>query len=249
MALPPHFEARVASARTLAESVRELTFERVDGQPMVFEPGQWVNIILPIPVGDAADLKRSYSIASPPDGTPRFAIAITRVQDGPGSSWLHAVELGTVLSFIGPQGFFTRSATSAAPALMVATGTGVTPMRSMLLAAIAAGSRTPAWILLGVRHQHDLLYGAELTALAAAHPFVRFEATLSQPGDAWAGRHGYVQTHLRAMWDELSASVAGAPEPPHAYVCGLERMVGSVREMLRGDMKLPRQRVHSERYD
>jgi len=234
----------------LTASVRELTFERVDGRPMEFEPGQWVNMILPVTVGDASDIKRSYSIASPPDGTPRFAIAVTRVQGGPGSSWLHAVEPGAALEFIGPQGFFTRPAGSATPSLMIATGTGVTPMRSMLLAAIAAGSQTPAWLLLGVRRETDLLYGAELAAIAAANPFVRFDATLSQPGDGWTGRRGYVQTHVRGMWEELSALGAGTPAAaPHVYVCGLERMVGSVRELVRKEMGLPRQQVHSERYD
>jgi CDP-4-dehydro-6-deoxyglucose reductase len=247
MPLPPPFDARVASARMLTPGVRELTFERVDGRPMEFEPGQWVNMILPVTVGDASDIKRSYSIASPPDGTPRFAIAVTHVQGGPGSTWLHAVEPGTALEFIGPQGFFTRAAADGAPALMVATGTGVTPMRSMLLAAIAAGSRTPAWLLLGVRREADLLYREELARIAAEHPWVRFEATLSQPGDGWAGRTGYVQTHVRGMWEELAA--LGGGTQPHVYVCGLERMVGSVRDLLRKEMGLPRQQVHSERYD
>ncbi|MGD0527539.1 MAG: FAD-dependent oxidoreductase [Polyangiaceae bacterium] len=247
MPLPPPFDARVASARMLTPGVRELTFERVDGRAMEFEPGQWVNILLPITVGDAAETKRSYSIASPPDGTPRFAVAVTRVQGGPGSTFLHAVAPGTTLGFVGPQGFFTRPVASAPPSLMVATGTGVTPMRSMLLAAIAAGSRAPAWLLLGVRREADLLYAAELEALAAAHPFVRFQATLSQPGEGWTGRRGYVQNHVRELWDELSAVAAGTP--PHAYVCGLERMVGSVRDLLRKDVGLPRQQVHSERYD
>jgi ferredoxin-NADP reductase len=249
MALPPHFEARLASARTLTPNVRELTFERVDGLAMEFEPGQWVNMILPVTVGDEVDIKRSYSIASPPDGTASFAIAVTRVQGGPGSCWLHEVEPGTVLGFIGPQGFFTRPVTSDTPALMVATGTGVTPMRSMLLAALAAGSHTPAWLLLGVRREADLLYAAELAAIASAHPFVRFDATLSQPGDAWTGRRGYVQTHVRGMWEELSALGGGTTTAPHVYVCGLERMVGSVRDLLRKEMGLPRQQVHSERYD
>jgi CDP-4-dehydro-6-deoxyglucose reductase len=203
-----------------------------------------------VTVGDEVDIKRSYSIASPPDRTPRFAIAVTRVQGGPGSCWLHEVEPGTVLGFIGPQGFFTRPAPSDTPSLMVATGTGVTPMRSMLLAAVAAGSRTPAWLLLGVRHEADLLYAAELAAIASAHPFVRFDATLSQPGDGWTGRRGYVQTHVRGLWEELSALGAGTTTPaPHVYVCGLERMVGSVRDLLRKEMGLPRQQVHSERYD
>jgi ferredoxin-NADP reductase len=250
MPLPPHFDARVASVRTLTPSVRELTFERTDGRPMDFEPGQWVNMILPVAVGDASDLKRSYSIASPPDGSPRFAIAVTRVQGGPGSTWLHAVEPGTVLGFIGPQGFFTRPAASATPSLMVATGTGVTPMRSMVLASIAAGSRTPTWLLLGVRREADLLYGEELAGIAAQHPFLRFEATLSQPEEGWSGRRGYVQTHVRGMWDELAGLAAGTGAGgAHVYVCGLERMVGSVRDLLRKEMGLPRQQVHSERYD
>jgi CDP-4-dehydro-6-deoxyglucose reductase len=225
--------------------VRELTFERVDGAPMTFEPGQWVNVLLPVDAPEG-EIKRSYSIASAPDGSPRFDVAVTRVQGGPGSTYLHEVEPGTALRFIGPQGFFTRAATGSPSSLMIATGTGVTPMRSMLGAALAAGSSAPVWVLLGVRHQQDLLYADELRRAAETHPFVRFEPTLSQPGPGWQGRKGYVQSHVRELWDELAALGAG---PPHAYVCGLERMVGSVRELLRKELGLPRQQVHSERYD
>jgi CDP-4-dehydro-6-deoxyglucose reductase, E3 len=75
---------------------------------------------------------------------------------------------------------------------------------------------------------------------------MRFEVTLSQPQVAWPGRRGYVQTHVREMWSSLAA---GSAETPHAYVCGLERMVGSVRQLLRQDMGVARQQVHSERYD
>jgi ferredoxin-NADP reductase len=244
--LPPTFEARLVSARALAPAVRELTFERRDGRPMEFEAGQWVNAMLPATGEAPAGLKRAYSIASEPDGSPRFAIAVTRVKDGPGSTWLHALPDGAAVSFIGPQGFFTRPLAPAAPSLMVATGTGVTPMRSMLRAAVAAGSRAPVWVLLGVRHQEDLLYGDELRDAASAHDFVRFEPTLSQPPEGWTGRRGYVQTHVRELWDAL-ATASGAR--PHVYVCGLERMVGSVRQLLRKDMGLPRELVHSERYD
>jgi ferredoxin-NADP reductase len=246
MPVPPPFEARLVSARTLTPGVRELTFERTDGQPMAFEAGQWVNLILPVASGEHPATKRSYSIASPPDGTPRFSTAVTRVKDGPGSSWLHAVEPGAVVTCIGPQGFFTRAGAESSPALMIATGTGVTPMRSMLMAALAAGSRAPTCLLLGVRHEEDLLYADEFRRMAAEHPSVRFEPTLSRPPEGWRGRHGYVQTHVRELWDELAAQGGGAP---HAYVCGLERMIGSVRELLRKEMGLPRQEVHSERYD
>jgi CDP-4-dehydro-6-deoxyglucose reductase len=249
MPLPPPFEARMVSGRALSPGVRELTFERVDGQQMAFEPGQWLNVILPTPDREPAggsEIKRSYSIASAPDGSARFDIAVTRVQGGPGSTWLHEVEPGVVLRFIGPQGFFTRPATGGPPSLMIATGTGVTPMRSMVRAAVAAGPQAPMWILLGVRHEADVLYADELTALGRDNPLVRFEPTLSQAQGSWPRRRGYVQAHVPELWAELAALGAGTP---HAYICGLERMVGSVREILRTELGLPRQQVHSERYD
>jgi CDP-4-dehydro-6-deoxyglucose reductase, E3 len=243
---PPSFEARLVRARRLSPSVRELTFERVDRTPMAFEPGQWVNVLVPVRIDGATEIKRSYSIASPPDGSPQFDIAVTRVQGGPVSTWLHVAQPGSILPFSGPQGFFTRPATTGPPALMVATGTGITPMRSMVMSAVANAARAPLWLLLGVRHEEDVLYADEFAALAREHPFIRFEATLSQPRATWEGRRGYVQAHVRELWGML---VAAAREKPHAYVCGLQRMVGSVRDLLRKDMGLPRDQVHSERYD
>jgi len=246
MPLPPSFDARLVAARPLAKAVRELVFERLDRAPMDFEPGQWVNVFLPVAGGELPEMKRSYSIASAPDGSPRFELAVTRVKNGAASEWLHAVSERTVLRFSGPQGFFTRDASAPPPSLFVATGTGVTPLRSMLRASLAAGARSPTWVLLGVRHAEDVLYEAELRTLAGVHPFMRFEPTLSQPPESWRGRSGYVQTHVRSLWAELSAA---ASEPPHAYVCGLQRMVGSVRDLLRKDMGVAREHVHSERYD
>jgi NAD(P)H-flavin reductase len=116
----------------------------------------------------------------------------------------------------------------------------------MLRATVDAGAvLAPTILLLGVRRQDDILYRDEFETIARRHP-MRFEVTLSQPEGAWPGRRGYVQTHVREMWSSLVSSGA---EPPHAYVCGLERMVGSVRDLLRQDMGVPRQQVHFERYD
>src|SRR5262245_35788489 len=103
MPLPPTFDARLVSSRSLTPLVRELVLERKDGAPFGFDAGQWVNLVLPLATGE---LRRAYSIASPPAGTPRFELAITRVQGGPGSTYLHALEPGAELSLIGPQGFF-----------------------------------------------------------------------------------------------------------------------------------------------
>ncbi|MGH7269083.1 MAG: ferredoxin--NADP reductase, partial [Polyangiaceae bacterium] len=102
------------------------------------------------------------------------------------------------------------------------------------------------WIVLGVRHQGDVLYEREFRDLAREHPHLRFEPTLSQPLGEWTGRRGYVQTHVRDLWEQLAAR---SNSKAHAYICGLERMVASVRDLLRKQMNVPREQVHSERYD
>jgi ferredoxin-NADP reductase len=254
MPAPPRFTARLVAAAAITPLVRKLDFVRTDGAPMRFEPGQWVNLLIPVsppaPSNDAGAtgpvpwLRRAYSIASPPreDGT--FELAVTRVQGGPGSNFLHALEIGAEIEVEGPQGFFTRTPEFAAPTLFVATGTGLTPLRSMLLAAIEAGARTRTHVLLGVRHEADLLFREELEALARAHDWLTVTFTLSRPSEAWTGARGYVQNHVRAALAELARH-----GEPHVFACGLQRMVGAVRELVRKELEFPRQRMHAERFD
>ncbi len=238
--LPPEtFAATLVAARTLAPGVRELTFARDDGAPLAFVAGQWLNLELGAQVGE---LRRAYSIASPPDGTSRFELAVTRVEGGPGSTRLHAMVPGDKVTVTGPQGIFVRK--SRGPALFVATGTGYTPLRSMLKHALAQGEDDPMRLIFGVRTPEDRLYVDELRELEARHPNFRAEFTLSRAPEGWEGHTGYVQSHVRRLHDELAASGR-----TNVYICGLQRMVSAVRDLLRKEMGLERQQVHSERYD
>ena len=237
MPLPPTFDVRLLERRAISPAVRELTFERCDATPISFEAGQWINLVLPV----TPEIRRAYSVASPPNGTAKFQLAITHVEGGPGSTFLHEAPLGTVLRAVGPQGFFTRGKAAAAPSLFIATGTGVTPFRSMIL---ESKLEAPTWLLFGARTEADLIYREEFQIAAEKQPNLNVEYTLSRPHESWSGKSGYVQTHVRPLWDRLAAIA-----PPHAYICGLERMVSAVRVLLREEMLVPRQQVHSERYD
>ncbi len=237
------FEVRAASARPLTDSVREIAFERVDARPFDFEAGQWVNLFLSAPATESGEIKRSYSVASPPDGSSRFAIAVTKVEGGPASTALHDLPLGQVLRATGPSGFFVRRPDDPSSALFVATGTGLAPIRSMVKAALDAGSRAKMSILLGVRHEEDILWADELSVWSKSHDNLSFAVTLSQPGPEWSGLRGYVQSHVPARWEALGDATG------HVYVCGLERMVKAVREVARGPLGIDRKRVHQEKYD
>lgn len=240
---PSTFDVRLASARMIAPAVRHLVFERTDGAAFDFAPGQWVNLVLP---ADPGEIKRSYSIASAPDGTPAFDLAVTRVEGGPGSAFLHTVEAGATLRAIGPHGLFTREGGDAAAALLVATGTGVAPFRAMLGAARRAESTAHLWLLFGARFEADILYREEFEALAAENPRFRYAVTLSRPGEGWGGRRGYVQAHAGEM---LAGLAEASGQAPHVFICGLDRMVGSVKDLCRKDLGVERKHVHVERYD
>lgn len=242
MIQPETFQIRLCAARPLTPGVRELVFEREDGEIFDYEAGQWVNLVLPLPGGE---IKRAYSIASAPRRSPRFELAVTRVAGGPGSEYLHGIDVGTTLRAIGPHGLFTRDPSDRSPALFVATGTGVTPLRAMLQTALQAGSEAPLWILFGARFEEDILYKDELAALAPRG--IRHEVTLSQGGAGWAGRRGYVQAHVPELYGALAAACPDSP--PHVFICGLDRMVKTVRALCRQELGVDRKHVHVERYD
>jgi CDP-4-dehydro-6-deoxyglucose reductase len=229
--------ARIVAARTLSPSVRSLFLAFPEG-PLSFAAGQWLNLYVPTPDGLQ---KRAYSIASAPH-EPQVELAITLVADGAASPSLHALDVGSELEVDGPHGFFTRDAQSAhVPSLYVATGTGLSPLRSMLLAALHEGTFSPTTLLFGCRTQDDILWGEQLTALREAVPELRVEVTLSRPAPSWQGRTGYVQAHV--------VELARALGEPHVYICGLNHMVSSVRGLCKSQLSYDRKRIHSERYD
>lgn len=209
----------------------------------MYAPGQWVNLVLPLP---DEEVKRAYSIASAPTPSARFEVAVTKVSGGAGSEFLHDLPEGALLRVIGPQGLFTRDPTDVRPALFVATGTGVTPLRSMIQAARRGAVVPPMTLLFGARHEADILYREEFEAFAAsaAPGAFRYEVTLSQPDASWTGRRGYVQAHV----GELLGALRPAGEV-QLFVCGLQRMVSTVRDLARHELGLDRKAVHSERYD
>lgn len=230
----------VLRTELLSPSVVGLQLACADRAPISFVPGQWIN--LHVAAGGKLE-KRSYSIASAPNPAhpERFELAVTRVETGRVSCALHTLAVGDALDMEGPFGFFTRTEQAARDALLVGTGTGVAPLRAMLQDALRAPHGPRLTLLFGCRSEADLLYRAQFEAYAREQERFQFEPTLSRGGGAWAGRRGYVQSHLA----ELVASTGR----PHVFVCGLSNMVNEVRSVLKGTLGYDRKHIHSERYD
>ncbi len=239
---PTQHPVTVSGHRTLSPGVVELTVALPTNETFSFQPGQWVNLGVDLTSQGLGLLTRSYSIASAPgpdDRAQELSFAITRVPGGPVSNYLCDCRPGDSVQLEGPFGFFTLERVHAeTPMLWVATGTGITPFRSMAHSlGDSRGKASPrVQVLFGTRTQEDILYAEDFGAM----PGIDHQVTLSRPDENWPGLRGYVQDHLDAL-------IAARP-PEHVFVCGLSDMVKAVRAHLK-EKGFVRQQIHTERYD
>ena len=129
-------QARLIEWVEIAPGVRHLVFEAPQLERLDFVPGQFVS--LTDTVANRA-ITRAYSIASPPGGGNRFEVCLNRVQEGAFSPHLFELLPGDVVEMPLPLGTFTLRQ-PLRDSLLVATGTGIAPFRSMLKAVLAADS-------------------------------------------------------------------------------------------------------------
>ena len=249
--MPVHFPLRLVERRMLAPSIGHYVLARDDGQPLDFVPGQFIQVHFQY--ADGTPARRSYSLATIHDHAlgpgETVEIAVSYVPGGAATALFEGLAPGDRIEASGPFGrFCLMPGDRNRRYLLIATGTGVTPYRSMLpvLAQQMAERGVEAVLLFGARTPAELLYGGEFRAFAAAHPGFRFVPCFSRElpaaGSAHAHpdvRQGYVQQHL--------AEFAPDPATDIAYLCGNPDMVDACFEALKAQGFAPAQ-IRREKY-
>jgi ferredoxin-NADP reductase len=190
--------------------------------------------------------ERSYSIASPPEQTGEIEMTVEIIADGEVSGYLNeGVAVGDELEMRGPIGgyFVWRGEASAPPLLLVGGGSGVVPLMAMLRHRRALGLRTPAVLLFSVRTTEEVIYQAELEAMAQDDP--SFTLLLDYTRQSPPGWAGYQRRIDAAMLAEVVNRFDGAH--PQAFVCGPTGMVESVANGLQAAGLLP-EMILTERF-
>ena len=233
--------------RMLAPSVGHYQFVRDDGQPLDFVPGQFIQVHFRY--ADGTPAKRSYSLATIHDHAlgpgEAVEIAVSYVPGGAATALFKGLPEGGHVEASGPFGrFCLMPGDRNARYLLIATGTGVTPYRSMLpqLRSLMAERGVEVVLLQGARTPAELLYGDEFRAFADAHPEFRYVPCLSRelPPDPHPDvRHGYVQQHLGEFAPDAARDIA--------YLCGNPDMVDACFEALKG-FGLPVPQIRREKY-
>jgi ferredoxin-NADP reductase len=198
--------------------------------------GQHLDVRLTAEDGYSAE--RSYSIASAP-GEP-VAITVERLDDGEVSPYLtEELRVGDELELRGPIGGYFVWDGGRGPLLLLAGGSGVAPLRSILRYRERSGSTAPVRLLYSARSLPDVIYRDELDRY---HDGVQVTYTLtrSQP-PGWTGHTGRVDAALLA---DVAWPVS---QGPLAFACGPTSFV----EVVAGELVTlgyPADRVKTERF-
>ena len=229
------FLAHLVRVSDLTHDVREIELSLDEPSDIVFAAGQFVSFQIPLS-GLRYPLTRPYSIVSPPSLRSSITLLFNLVPGGPGSSFLYALRPGDAVQFQGPAGMFVLREAADRDLLLVATGTGIAPLRSILLTRLEQpGGRIS--LIWGLRSERDLYYQDELRALAAEHPRFSFVTTLSQASDEWMGERGRVQRIVEERVDSTDGLAA--------YLCGNSGMIKAVSDIIKRKGLCP---IHREQY-
>lgn len=212
---------RVGAMEPVAADVMVLRLTPPAGQALAFRPGQYVDVLL------ARGVRRSYSLANAPqpDGTLEL-----HIRHRPGGLFTGQVfgrlKPRDVLRLEGPFGTVDVQEPHIAgrPLLLLATGTGLAPVKALIEACIAGVTRRPVTLYWGGRVPADLYLHALCLQWAQQHPWFRYEPVLSRAPAHWHGRRGHVQQAVCEDFSDLSDHVA--------YACGSPVMVAGARALL-----------------
>lgn len=214
---PDVYTAEVEAVRLLGRDVVHLTLALPGAENLVYRPGQYLNVML----GDGN--KRSFSMASVPNGK-SVDLHIRRVRGGHFTDGqLTRLRPGDKLDVELPHGLFCCRKEDFRPLLMVATGTGLAPIKSILQSLMDDPDCPPVSLYWGMRTEEDLYLHDEILSWGDKLCDFQYVPVLSRPGPDWAGRQGYVQ--------EVATEDIGDFSEHAIYMCGSPNMIASAKRL------------------
>ncbi|WP_438448681.1 NO-inducible flavohemoprotein [Gorillibacterium sp. sgz5001074] len=241
-------EFRVIRKEQESDSITSFYMAPLDGGPLApFEAGQYISLKVRIP-GEEHTLIRQYSLSDRP-GQPYYRISVKREAgtegkpDGKVSVYLHDhIQEGDRLWISAPAGDFTVNLEDSRPLVLISGGVGLTPMVSMLGAALEAQlERTVTFIHSAVSGDVHAMK-AELLRLEREHPAlsVRFcyeKPTAADRAEGAFHKEGYLDLHVLQEW-------IGEPDADF-YFCGPVPFMKAVNNALQ-EWGVPSGSIHYE---
>jgi len=223
---------RVLALEDLTHDIKGVRLAIEVGGPFIFSAGQYAQLEF------APGLSRHYSMASTPQEA-ELAFHIRHMPAGRTSAYVATqLKVGDKVKVSGPLGVAYLRESHAGPALLVAGGSGLAPVQSILCTMLERGHAAPVTLYFGVRSERDLYHEALLKDLAARHPNFSYQVVLSEQKGAPGRRYGLVHQVI-----ELPQDAAGVM----AYLAGPPVMVEAATALLGSRGLAPRQ-IHADAF-
>jgi ferredoxin-NAD(P)+ reductase (naphthalene dioxygenase ferredoxin-specific) len=208
---------RVKALIELTHDIREVRLCIESGGPFLFSAGQYAQVEF------GPGLARHYSMANVPDEA-ELTFHVWRMPGGRISGFVaEHLKVGAGVKVSGPLGMSYLRDGHTGPVLLVAGGSGLAPVESILRTLLSRGHPEAVRLYFGVRSERDLYHEALLANLAAQHPNFGYELVLSEAG-APGRRMGLVHEAVQADLRDLAGH--------KAYLAGPPPMVESASAML-----------------
>jgi NAD(P)H-flavin reductase/ferredoxin len=224
-------EHAIADGEATIEAVEPLTHDItrlvLSAPGFSFTPGQYIDLHVPGHDG----VRRSFSMANLP-GEDRIELMIKRYPGGRLSAMLDGeIKSGDKLGFTGPYGAF-RLREAERPILMIAGGSGMAPILSVLRQLAGEGCERPVRFFYGARTEDDLFGLEEIERLGSALGDFRFTPVVDR----------FVH---EAVGEYLTAGEIAAPD---VYMCGPPPMIEAAETMLTGPHEIDEARIFSDKF-
>ena len=231
---------RVISIDKPAPDVAVLKMQLPANEVLRYHAGQYIEFIL------RDNARRSYSMATAPhtqSATPAIELHIRHMPGGLFTEQVFStLKAKDILRIEGPFGSFFLREDSAAPIVLLASGTGFAPIKAIIEQLRFKASERPAVLYWGCRSRADLYQHDWALDAAVQMPKLRYVPVLSEPKaeDAWTGRTGLVHRAVMQDLPDLSAH--------QVYACGAPIMVESAQRDFIARCGLPAEEFYADAF-
>jgi ferredoxin-NADP reductase len=218
------FSLELIRSEVQTPDAKTLCFRVQHGKPLLAKPGQFLTFHLNI---DGKQISRCYSICSSPLKTDYVEITPKRTKNGYASDFLNERAMpGMVIQATRPAGQFFFDEQVHHDIVLIAAGSGITPMMAMLRYIEERRIDVPATLIYCVRSSQDIIFQQELTRLSRSLAHFRLIITLSAPDAGWKGNKGRLNKEL------LLERILDFHSPTF-FLCGPGAFMQHVSELLK----------------
>jgi CDP-4-dehydro-6-deoxyglucose reductase len=220
---------RVQKLERLTDDVMALHLKLPANERLQFLAGQYLEFLL------KGGARRSFSMANAPHDDELIQLHVRHVAGGQFTDHVFGkMKERDILRFEGPLGTFFLREDNDKPIVLVASGTGFAPIKSIIESALHNGVTRPMVLYWGGRRPKDLYMDALARKWAVEHAAqLKYVPVISEalPEDGWTSRTGFVHRAVMEDFPDLSAH--------QVYACGVPIMVDSARRDFIQQCRLP----------